>query len=146
MAQLGYQKYHYQHLIPRSLFEINAKKDLGVLVDEKLSMSQQHVLAAQKGNCVLGYSKSSVASRSREGILYSALVRPHLESCAQLRGPQHRRDMNLFYGLSPEEATKMVRGMEERVRELVLFSLEKRRLWDNLIVTYQYLKGAYKNN
>jgi len=74
------------------------EKDLGVLLDEKLSMSRQCVLAAQKANRILGCTKNNVASRSREAILplCSALVRPHLESCAQLWSPQHRKDMDLL--------------------------------------------------
>jgi len=71
-----------------------------------------------------------------------------MQYCAQTWAPQHKKRCGAV-GAGPEEGTKVFRGLqhlscEERLRDVSLFALEKRRLQGDLTAAFQDLKGAYK--
>ncbi|PKU43954.1 rna-directed dna polymerase from mobile element jockey- hypothetical protein [Limosa lapponica baueri] len=99
---MGHCNPKHKYRLDGEWIEGSPEKDLGVLVDEKLNMTQQCVFAAQKANCILGYLKSSVASRSREVILplCSGKIPPGV-LCTALESSTRKGHGPI--GVSPEE-------------------------------------------
>lgn len=77
-----------------------------MLLDGKTNRSQQCALEANRAKCILGCSKHSVTSRSKEGIvlLYSVFVQSHPESSVQFWASQFKKDGKVH----PEEGNKSV--------------------------------------
>lgn len=80
---------------------------------------------------------------------FPVLVGGHLQFCISSGVPEQEEHGHV--GTSPEEATQLIRGKEnfsceDRLKELGLFSLEKRSLQADLIATFQYLKGIYRKD
>ena len=77
--------------------------------------------------------------------LCSALLRPRLQRCVQFWSPQHEKDVELLEQVQ-RRATEMIRGLEHlpygnRLRELGLCDVEKRRLSGDLMAAFQCLEG-----
>ncbi|KAK4823752.1 hypothetical protein QYF61_006048 [Mycteria americana] len=117
------QVLHFSHNDPMQHYRLGeewlescpAEKDLGVLVNSRLNMNQQ---CAQL-----------------------ALVRPHLEYCVQFWAPHYKRDIEVLERVQ-RRATKLVKGLENKSYEEWLRELEKRRLREDFIALYNYLKGC----
>ena len=122
-------------------------KDLGITVTRDLKFSQQCSEAAKKANRMLGFIKRNFIFKSKDIVipLYKSLVRPHLEYCVQYWAPHLSKDITKLESVQ-RRATKLIpsirnKSYEDRLKELDLYSLSKRRLRGNLIQCFKIIKG-----
>ncbi|GAB0204703.1 hypothetical protein GRJ2_002935900 [Grus japonensis] len=102
-----------QHRLGSTWLESTSMEwELGVLVDNKLNMSEQCAAAAKKANRMLGCINKGITSRDKGVIipLYSALVRPHLEQCVQFWSPLQKKDVERLERVQ-RKATRMIKGL-----------------------------------
>jgi hypothetical protein len=149
----GHNYIRYQYHIGEIPLGITAEeKDLGVLVTEDLKPTKQCVKAATKATNSLRLVKRAFTHIDAQsfGMLYKAYVRPQLEYCVQAWSPYYVKDIDCLEKVQ-RRATKMVPELkelsyEERLKQLNLYSLERRRLRGDLIETFKILKGLDKVN
>lgn len=101
VLHLGWNNPKHKYRLGEKWIESSpAEKDLGVWVDQKLSVTWQCVLVAQKSSHILGCIKRTVTIRLTKVIFpaCSALMRPHVECCILLWGHNIRRSWTCWNG------------------------------------------------
>ncbi|KAJ7422118.1 rna-directed dna polymerase from mobile element jockey-like [Willisornis vidua] len=126
ILHLGWGNPGYKYRLGNEMLESSAmERDLGVLFDGKLNVSQQ-CPGSQEGQPCPGGIRHSITSWAREGIvlLCSTLGWPHLDYCVQFWASQYKKNIKPLESVQ-RRAMKMVKGLAEQLRALDLFHLEK---------------------
>jgi len=143
------QRHEYK-LYGKDLRKTECEKDLGVYIDSDMKFSSQIAAQAKKAYKVLGMIKRNFECSNKDifQILYSTLVRPHLEYAVQLWNPHQIGHKNKLEQVQ-RRATKMVKEVkklsyEQRLTKLNLMSTETRRKRGDMIMTFKILKDKVK--
>lgn len=125
------------------------EKDLGVMIDGKLTFAEEVRSRIKKGNMIVGTIRRTFTSLNESTFtqLFKALVRPHLEYAAVVWFPHLRRDIDAIEAVQ-RRATKQVPGLSqleypERLERLKLPSLTFRRKRGDMIEVFKIMTGLY---
>lgn len=129
------------------LNEVEQEKDIGVTVTANLKPSQHCQEAANRARAVLGQLTRCFHYRDRNIFLrlYKQYVRPHLEFSCVAWSPWTANDIDILENVQ-KKAVGMISGLasrdyEERLKEVNLWTLSKRRLMFDYIQMYKLVHG-----
>ena len=125
------------------LENVTNQKDLEIIVDSELKIHLQTDAAVKKANRILGIISKTIHTKGEPTIalLYTSLVRPHLEYANVVWGPKYKLDKQKVERVQ-RRATKLIENIknlsyQERLRYLDMPSLLHRRLRGDMIETYK---------
>ena len=129
------------------LEKVEFEKDIGVMIHQTLKPSLQCTKAAAKANQVLGQLARGVTYRDRNTFLrlYTVYVRPHLEYAVASWCPYNKGDKEVLEKVQ-RRALAMISNLkgksyEERLAEVKMTTLERRRERGDLITMYRIMTG-----
>ena len=135
-------------LVPLGRTEL--EKDLGINIDPALKFSQHIETQVNKANKILGLIRRSYEHLDKDSfrLLFTSLVRPHLEYCNVVWAPRLEKDKKIVESVL-RRGSKMIPGMkdmsyEERLRSLNLPSMAYRRARGDIIEAYKHTHGKYE--
>jgi hypothetical protein len=146
----GNRNSHVKYYMKGSVLqETTEEKDLGVWFSNDLKFSTHVAKSVSKANQVLGLIRRSFTHIDCElmSLLFTALVRPHLEYGNVVWHPFLLKDIQMIEKVQ-HRATKMVPGLaklqyEDRLKRMNLPTLAYRRLRGDVIEVFKYMHGIY---
>ena len=131
---------------------VDYEKDIGVAIDNKLNFDKDICEKVNKANFVMGLIRRSFSNLDEHSfkILFTSVVRPHLEYANQIWSPLLCKHIDMIENVQ-RRATKMIPrysdlSYEMRLRKLNLPTLSYRRLRGDVIEAYKILTGKYDND
>ncbi|KAK3089125.1 hypothetical protein FSP39_001036 [Pinctada imbricata] len=141
-------EFHYS-LLGNTLEQVKEEKDIGVIIDEKLSFDQHISEKVKKANSMFGVIRRIFQHFDDKSFIpiYKALVRTHLEYASSVWSPYKVKHIEMVEGVQ-RRATKQIPGYadltyEERLRKLKLPTLKYRRYHGDMIEMYKIISGKY---
>ena len=126
---------------------VKEEKDLGVIIDNQLKFHTHTSAAVKKANSILGLIKRSFVALDEDTLplLFTSMVRPHLEYANIIWGPYFIGDIRAVERVQ-KRATKLIPILRnlpyrERLKKLNLPSLEHRRKRGDMITCYKIMNG-----